>query len=268
MEKLIKSSADIIKECMGEIPKLAIVLGSGLGNLIDRMADCVSLDYSDIPGFPVSTVKGHQGKFVVGNLGSVRILAMQGRVHFYEGYSIESVVLPIYIMAELGIENLILTNAAGGIANVSVGDLMIIEDHLGFSMPNPLIGKKNSYTERFPDMSEVYKKDIIGKIKEAAKENKIDIKKGVYAYSTGPSYETPAEIKALRTLGASAVGMSTVPEALVANACSINVAAISCITNMAAGLQKEALNHEDVIKIANIANKKFTELIISAIVKL
>ncbi|MBN2652941.1 MAG: purine-nucleoside phosphorylase [Spirochaetales bacterium] len=267
-KEIVKSCAELIKEKMGKIPSTAIVLGSGLGNLVEKMSDRISLDYSDIPNFPVSTVAGHDGRFVVGKLNGVPILAMKGRVHYYEGYPVESVVLPVYIMAELGIQHLILTNAAGGVNNVEQGDLMAIEDHLGFNLQNPLIGKQNSYTERFPDMSEIYKAEMIRKLESVATELGIKLKKGVYAYSTGPTYETPAEIRAFSVLGASAVGMSTVPEAVVANACGIEVCAISCITNMAAGMQEHRLTHQEVIDTAASVNKKFTELITNFVGKL
>lgn len=241
----------------------AVVLGSGLGELGDEMEERIVIDYKDIPNFPVSTVKGHAGKLISGRLGSANLIAMQGRFHFYEGYKMPDVVFPIRVMKTLGIKRLLLTNAAGGINTTFVpGDLMVIKDHINLSMENPLIGKNfDELGPRFPDMSETYSTGLIEKLKASYKKNNIRFLSGTYVSLTGPNYETPAEIRMLRFLGADAVGMSTVPEAIAAKHCGIEVAGISCITNMAAGILNKPLNHEEVMETSNMVKDKFKAVV-------
>lgn len=244
-------------------PEIGIILGSGLGDFVDKF-DCTAISYSQIPGFETSTIQGHAGKLVFAEIQGKKTVIMQGRYHFYEGHNMETVVFPIKVMKKLGIKNLIITNAAGAVnKNFKPADLMIITDHINLMGTNPLIGKNDDeFGTRFPDMSEVYKKDLIDLAQNCAKKLKFKVQKGVYAACTGPSYETPAEIKMLKTIGADAVGMSTVPEAIVANYCGINVLGISCLTNYAAGITKTPLNHQEVIDSANQAKEKFQSLIL------
>jgi len=259
-------------------PEIGIILGSGLGDFVDNFdtdSKIASIPYSEIPGFEASAVQGHAGKlvFVKGKEEKEKILQskiphhslviMQGRYHFYEGHSIQSVVFPVKVMKKLGVKTLIITNAAGAInKKFKPADLMIITDHINLMGTNPLIGKNDeTLGTRFPDMSEIYKKNLIYTAENCAKKLGIKIQKGVYAACTGPSYETPAEIKMLKTLGADAVGMSTVSEAIVANYCGINVLGISCITNSAAGVQKTPLSHKEVVETANITKEKFQSLL-------
>lgn len=244
-------------------PEIGIVLGSGLGSFVeDRVEVEAALAYSEIPGFPVSTVPGHAGRFVLGHLGGRRVVCMQGRVHFYEGYSLREVTLPIRLMARWGIRSLLLTNAAGGInPDFRVGDFMRIRDHINFLGSNPLIGPNADGGERFPDMSEVYDRELAATLHAVADDLKIDLKAGVYLATTGPSFETPAEIRAFHTLGADAVGMSTVPEAIVARHLGLRVAGISCISNAAAGLAEGPLSHEEVGQTTANVREPFAELI-------
>lgn len=264
----VDESKAFLKEHIGNFePEFGLILGSGLGNFIEEMDVEYKFNYKDIPNFVDSTVEGHDGELVFGLIENKKVMAMRGRFHFYEGYAIEDVVFPVRVMIKLGMETLIVTNAAGGVnRDLSVGDLMIIEDHINFTGINPLIGENNSdYGPRFPDMSEVYNKELISLCEKNAKDLKIDIKKGTYMWMTGPSYETPAEIKMADKLGVSAVGMSTVPETIVANHGGINILGISCITNMASGILEEPLDHEDVILASKMVNKKFKVLIKSII---
>lgn len=245
-------------------PQIGVILGSGLGDIIEKLDVKYSLSYSDIPGFQKSTVQGHAGKLVFVEMNSKRYVFMQGRYHFYEGHSMQVVTYPIKVMKKIGVEKLVVTNAAGAVnKSFKPADLMIIKDHINLLGTNPLIGANDdSLGTRFPDMSEVYKKDLIELAKKCAKELKIKLQEGVYAACTGPSYETPTEVKMLRTLGADAVGMSTVPEAIVANYCGIKVLGISCLTNYAAGILKQPLSHQEVIDSANSAKEKFQSLLI------
>lgn len=243
-------------------PVIGIILGSGLGDLAEEI-DGISIPYSEIPGFKTSTVSGHAGKLVIGRICSKPIIAMQGRFHYYEGYSMSTVIYPIRVMKYLGIEHLIVTNAAGGI-NIAFnpGDLMLIEDHINLMGNNPLIGKNiDEVGPRFVDMSFVYNKEFRDLADNAAKKTGIKLQKGVYAAMTGPMYETPAEIRMLRILGADAVGMSTVPEVIAANHMGIKTLGISCITNMAAGILDKPLNHEEVIETCNKVKHDFIRLI-------
>lgn len=229
-------------------PEWGLVLGSGLGSLAEEITDKTVLPYGEIPGFLQSTVEGHQGRLITGLLDGKRVLAMQGRFHYYEGYALSEVTFPIRVMAALGVKKLILTNAAGGInRNFHSGDIMLLRDHINLLGSNPLRGCNIPGT-RFPDMTEVYSNNLCHIMHEAALEEKIALKEGVYCAVTGPSYETPAEIRFLGLIGADAVGMSTVPEAIVARQCELEVVGLSCITNLAAGLSLHKLNHEEVVQ--------------------
>ena len=250
-------------------PEIGIILGSGLGDFAQGF-DSIKIPYSEIPGFETSTIQGHQGQLVLGNIAGKNVVLMQGRYHFYEGHSIKSVVYPVKVMKKLGIKTLVITNAAGSVnKEFKPADLMIITDHINLMGTNPLIGEnEDDLGTRFPDMSEVYKKDLIKTAQECAKELNIEIQKGVYAAFSGPSYETPAEINMLSILGADAVGMSTIPEAIVANYCGIKVLGISCITNAAAGVNTVALSHKEVIETASIANSKFKSILLKLLEKI
>lgn len=249
-------------------PRVGIVLGSGLGGLVDRMDIVGRLPYAEVDGMPRATVDGHVGQFVFGYIGGVAVLAMQGRIHYYEGYDIKQVVFPIIKLKEAGISRLIITNAAGGVnTSLSQGMLMLISDHI-LNIPNPLIGRNNdALGKRFPDMSNIYKRELRARIREIAANNDIPLEEGVYLQLSGPSYETPAEIKMFRHLGADAVGMSTACEAVMANYLGIEVIGISCITNMAAGLH-ESLNHKEVIEAGRLAQDEFARLVELIITKL
>lgn len=248
-------------------PEIAIILGSGLGDLAEKIEEQIIIDYKDIKELPVSTVQGHKGRFIFGTLSGKKVMAMQGRFHYYEGYDIKDVVLPIRVMGELGVETIIVTNAAGGVnKEYKPGDLMIIEDHINYASINPLIGKNlDDRGDRFPDMSEAYTEKYIELVEKVAKDNKIDVKKGVYIWFTGPTYETKAEVRMARALGADAVGMSTVPEVIVARHEGINILGISCITNMASGILDQPLNHDEVVETSNKVKDKFESLILETI---
>ncbi|MDD3594481.1 MAG: purine-nucleoside phosphorylase [Candidatus Gastranaerophilales bacterium] len=243
-------------------PKTALILGSGLGDLANEVSG-VRIRYHEIPAFVQSSIEGHAGQLVIGKLEGKQVLVMQGRIHYYEGHEIQKIVYPVKVMKKLGVENLIITNAAGGVSEkVTIGDLMLINDHINFMGVNPLIGANaNDLGERFPDMSEVYNPALREKTKKIAAKLGINLKEGIYAATSGPSYETPAEIKMFRTLGADAVGMSTVPEAIVANYCGMKILGISCITNMAAGVTGKRLNHSEVIEEGQKVKENFTKLI-------
>ena len=248
-------------------PEIGIILGSGLGDFADNF-ESIKIPYTDIPGFENSEVQGHKGQLIFAKVNGKNTVMMQGRYHFYEGYSMQTVTYPIKILKKLGIKTLIITNAAGAVnENFNPGDLMLITDHINFMGTNPLIGKNDdTLGVRFPDMSEVYSKKLINLAQETAERLKIKYQKGVYAATTGPSYETPAEIRMFRLLGASAVGMSTVPEAIIANYCGLNVLGISCLTNYAAGVSNNPLNHEEVIETANKVKENF-KLLLSEFIK-
>ena len=244
-------------------PEVAVVLGSGLGDYADRVEKVATVEYTEIEGFPVSTVAGHKGRFVFGYVKDVPVVVMQGRVHYYEGYPITDVVLPIRLMGLLGAKKLILTNAAGGCnLDFKPGDLMMITDHIASFVPSPLIGPNlEELGTRFPDMSEVYSKRIQGIIEESAAKCNIDLKKGVYVQFTGPAYETPAEVRLARILGGDAVGMSTACEAVVARHMGMEVCGISCITNLAAGMSAQTLDHKEVQETADKVADSFRELV-------
>lgn len=261
--ELIEQAADYLQHKFKHIPKIGLILGSGLGVLADEIENPVKVSYGNIPGFPVTTVEGHAGQLVFGTLKGVSVVAMQGRFHYYEGYEMNSVTFPVRVMKAIGVETLLVTNAAGGIqTSFAPGDLMIIRDHINFMGTNPLIGPNESNLgTRFPDMSEAYANDLRQIAKNAAERLHIDVQEGVYLAVTGPSYETPAEIHMFRTLGADAVGMSTVPEVIVARHSGIKVLGISCITNMAAGILNQPLNHEEVIETTERVKAHFLSLV-------
>lgn len=264
MSSNFEAALQYIKSKMDSLqPKIAIILGSGLGVLSDEIENAIRIPYGDIPDFPISTVSGHAGELIIGKINNVDVIAMNGRVHYYEGHSLEEVIFPIRIFSLLGIETLILTNAAGGINTGYVpGSFMVIKDHINFAGVSPLRGKNlDEFGVRFPDMTEVYNKELVEKLKDIVYRNTQKRYEGVYAYMQGPHYETPAEVKMLRILGADAVGMSTVPEAIVARHCGIKVVGISCITNMASGISKVVLSHEEVKAIADKAKDMFKVII-------
>ncbi len=244
-------------------PEIGIILGSGLGELADEYCD-YAVSYNDIPGFVKSTVQGHKGRLVFAQINGKKVVMMQGRNHYYEGHSMREITYPVKVMKALGVKTLILTNAAGAVnESFKPSDLMIITDHINYMGANPLVGANDeTLGERFPDMTEVYKKHLIDIAEKCAKKLGIDIQKGIYWANSGPSYETPAEINMIRRLGADAVGMSTVPEAIVANYCGLDILGISCITNSASSISGRKLSHEEVIENANIAKNRFKSLIL------
>lgn len=262
MEKIL-NVCKFIKDKIENAPEVGLILGSGLGDLADEIENPIRIKYEDIPNFPVSTVKGHAGQLVFGKLSGKNVVAMQGRFHYYEGYDIEDVVFPVKVLIKLGIKSLFVTNAAGGVnEDFTPGDLMLIEDHINLAGTNPLIGKNDdSVGPRFPDMSQAYNREYMEIARAVAKDLNLDIKEGVYAWMTGPTYETPAEVRMIRTLGGDAAGMSTAPEVIIANHQGIKVLGISCITNMAAGVLDEPLNHEDVVKTSQKVKGDFQKLI-------
>ena len=267
-DKLMKCY-ESIKERIPIEPKVAIVLGSGLGDYGNEIRTVGTLSYSEINGFPISTVPGHKGQFIFGYVGEVPVVCMQGRVHYYEGYPISDVVLPTRLMHMMGAEILFLTNASGGInLSFGAGDFMMITDHISVFAPNPLIGSNiEELGTRFPDMSNVYDKELCDIIRSTAWDLDINIKEGVYAQLTGPSFETPAEIRMLKNMGVDAVGMSTVVEAIAANHCGMRICGISCVCNLAAGLSENPLSHEEVQAAAACAAPKFKKLVTESILR-
>lgn len=265
-EKLMKCFECVQKKVSFK-PELALILGSGLGDYADTMEVAETLDYHDIEGFPVSTVPGHKGRFVFGYAGGVPIVAMQGRVHFYEGYKPQDVVLPVRLMKLMGAKTLFLTNAAGGInRSFSAGDLMLITDQISMSVPSPLIGENiDELGVRFPDMSEVYSRRLRKIIENAAVTAGVPLRRGVYIQTTGPQYETPAEIRAYERLGADAVGMSTAIEAIAARHAGMEICGISCISNLAAGISVNPLTHAEVQETADRVAPLFKKLVTQAI---
>lgn len=265
-EKLMRCCEDVRKRT-GFVPRVAIVLGSGLGDYAENVQVEYELPYSEIEGFPVSTVPGHAGRFIFGYIGEIPVACMKGRVHYYEGYPVSDVVLPIRLLKLMGAEILFLTNAAGGVnTSFHAGDLMLIKDHISAFAPNPLIGPNiDELGPRFPDMSEVYDRGLQKLIAGKAKENHIYLQEGVYAQMTGPSYESPAEIRMLRALGCDAVGMSTVVEAIAANHMGMKICGVSCISNLAAGMSENPLSHKEVQEAADMAAPNFKRLVTEAV---
>lgn len=263
----MERTVDYIKSRIGDFkPEIAIVLGSGLGELADEYCE-IKLAYSEIPGFPVSTVKGHNGNLVFAKVNGKNVMMMQGRFHFYEGHSMQTVTYPIKIMKKLGVETILITNAAGGVnPYFKPSSLMIIKDHINFMGTNPLIGPNDdTLGERFPDMSEVYTKSLREIAHTCSKNLNIPVEEGIYIALTGPTYETPAEVNMVRTLGADAVGMSTVPEAIVASYLKMKVLGISCICNSAAGISTVGLSHKEVLEAAEKAKTNFKKLVLEII---
>jgi len=259
----IRQAADYILEHVSLRPQVGLILGSGLGDFADTLEDAVRVSYSDIPHFPVPTVAGHSGALVFGKKQGKTVVALQGRIHFYEGRSMAELTLPVRVLSAIGVKTLILTNACGGV-NLSFkpGDLMLISDHINFSGANPLVGPNlEEFGPRFPDVSDLYAASIRAAVKEKAAEAGIHLQEGVYLMYSGPNYETPAEIRAFRVLGADTVGMSTVPEALVAGHCGMQVLGISCVTNMAAGVLPQKLSHAEVIETAALVHDTFHALV-------
>lgn len=266
MLQAINEAASYIREKIKETPETAIILGSGLGNIVDQLRDEIAVDYESIPHFPVSTVEGHAGQLISGMLGETRVLVMAGRFHFYEGYKMEEVTFPIRVMKFLGIKTLIVSNAAGGMnPDFEIGDIMIIHDHI-HTMPNPLIGKHDpAFGARFPDMSQTYDPGLISAFKAHASELGIPVQEGCYVGVTGPTLETPKEYQYFRIIGGDAVGMSTTPEAIVAHQMGIKIFAVSVITDLGVPGKIQKLTHQDVIQAAAETAPKLTSLIIKLI---
>ena len=263
IQERIDSCVKSIRAKTGFVPRTAVVLGSGLGGFGQRVQAEAVVEYGEIQGFPVSTVPGHQGRFLFGYAGGEPVAVMQGRVHYYEGYPMEDVVLPTRVMAALGAQRLVLTNAAGGIGpDLAPGDLMLLTDHIASFVPSPLIGpNEEAFGPRFPDMTAVYSPRLREKALAAAEKRNIPLKQGVYLQTTGPQYETPAEIRMFAALGANAVGMSTACEAIAARHLGLEVCGISCVTNLAAGLGGEPLSHAEVQETADRVAQQFQDLV-------
>lgn len=270
MSEVIQQAKEAILSRIQEVPVIGLILGSGLGVLANEIEDAVCIPYEQIPHFGHSTVVGHQGQLVIGKLEGKQVVAMQGRFHYYEGHGLDTVVFPLRVMQAIGVHTLIVTNAAGGVnESYQAGDLMVIADHLNQAARNPLIGPNDdALGVRFPDMSEAYSKRLRAIAHETAGELGAPLKEGVYAWMLGPSYETPAEIRMLRFLGADAVGMSTVPEVIAARHMNLEVLGISCITNMAAGILPQPLSHEEVIETTEKVKATFLALIHGIVKKL
>ncbi|WP_416151760.1 purine-nucleoside phosphorylase [Salipaludibacillus sp. HK11] len=261
--EMIMEAKQFIEKKITTKPSIGLILGSGLGVLADEITNPVKIAYNEIPGFPTSTVAGHKGQLVIGDLQGKTVVAMQGRFHYYEGYSMDLVTLPVRVMKAIGVEQLIVTNAAGGINEAfDPGDLMIINDHINMFGTNPLIGPNDEEVGvRFPDMSQAYTKELVELAKEVADEINLKVRQGIYVGNTGPTYETPAEIRMLRTLGGDAVGMSTVPEVIVARHSGMNVLGMSCISNMAAGILDQPLTHDEVMDTTEKVRADFLQFV-------
>ena len=261
--EIIEKSIDIIRRKTDFVPEIGLILGSGLGDYAEQIENPVVIPYGEIPDFPVSTVAGHAGQFVLGTCKGKNVIAMQGRVHYYEGYSQRMITLPVRIMKRLGVQYMVLTNAAGGVnQNFDPGTLMMIRDHINYSGGNPLMGANwEEDGPRFPDMTRVYAAELRTRLRSAAAKKGIKLEEGVYMMFSGPCYETPAEVRLAGILGADAVGMSTVPEAIVCAHCGIPVIGISCITNFGAGILEQPLNHKEVVETAARVKKTFVELL-------
>ena len=269
MLKQIKETVSYIKGNINETPKVGIILGSGLGDLVDDIVVEKIIPYKEIPNFPISTVKGHKGQLLFGKVNGTNVIAMQGRFHYYEGYTMQQVTFPVRVMKLLGIETLIVSNASGGVnPNFNIGDIMLITDHINL-MPNPLIGPNiEELGPRFPDMSEAYSKELLAKVKNIAGRLNINYQTGVYAGMTGPSFETPHEYFYLNKIGADAVGMSTVPEVIVAHHMSLPVFAVSVITDLGVQDKIVKVSHEEVLKAAKLAAGKIKTLVMELIQEL
>lgn len=268
-EKLLKCY-EYYRSVTDFIPRVGLILGSGLGGYARNMKVVKEIPYGDIPGFPVSTVQGHDGKFLLGFIGDVPAVVMKGRVHYYEGYAMEDVVLPVRLMERMGIETLFLTNASGGMGKgFQVGDFMMITDQISSFVPSPLIGENVSELgERFPDMTHIYDRELMDVIRKTAAEEEIPIREGIYLQTSGPNFESPAEIRMYALLGADAVGMSTACEAIAARHAGLRVCGISCVSNMASGLSDEELSHLDVQAVADRRSGEFERLVTRIIEKL
>ena len=261
MLQKIQETAEFLKSKMTTAPETAIILGTGLGSLVNEITDKYEIKYEDIPNFPLSTVEGHSGKLIFGKLGNKEIMAMQGRFHFYEGYSMKEVTFPVRVMRELGIKTLFVSNAAGGMSpDFIIGDLMIITDHINMFPEHPLRGKNIPYGDRFPDMSQAYSSELIAMAKEIAKEKGIRVVEGVYLGTQGPTFETPSEYRMFHRMGGDAVGMSTVPEVIVARHCGIRVFGISVITDLGVEGKIVEVSHEEVQKADDEAQPRMTTI--------
>ena len=259
----LNQAKQFLQDQLKVTPKVGLILGSGLGVLAEQISQPVRIPYQEIPGFPESTVEGHAGQLVIGQLNGVDVVAMQGRFHYYEGYGLDAVTFPVRVMKAIGIEILFVTNAAGGVnEDFKPGNLMLITDHINNTGQNPLIGPNDdSQGVRFPDLSTAYNRDLQTLARQVAKELTIDLKEGVYVWNTGPTYETPAEVKVLQAVGGDAVGMSTVPEVIVARHIGLDVLGISCISNMAAGILDEKLSHDEVIETTESVRETFISFV-------
>ena len=259
----IPAAADYIKSRVGAGPTVGMILGSGLGDYADLLEDPIRIPFSQVPNFPTPTVPGHSGALVFGRRQGKDVVILQGRIHYYEGLPMQEITLPVRVLAALGVKQLVLTNACGGVNTAfQPGDLMLISDHINFSGANPLIGPNlDAFGPRFPDCSDIYTRSLRDAIREKAGSAGISLREGVYAMYSGPNYETPAEIRMFRCMGADVVGMSTVPEALVAAHCDMQVVGISCITNMAAGVLPQKLSHQEVMETAALVHDKFQTLL-------
>ncbi len=267
LKKELDACVDVVRKQTALQPELGLVLGSGLGFLADQVVDPVFVDYHDLPGFPVSTVPGHAGRLVLGTLADRPVAVMQGRFHYYEGYPMDRITIGVRLMARLGAKAFVITNAAGGIrADLQPGDLMLIRDHINLMGSNPLIGENHDELgPRFPDMSDAYSAELRTQARAVAAGLGILVKEGVYAAFTGPSYETPAEIRLLNILGADTVGMSTIPEVIAATHMGRQVLGISCVSNLAAGISPEPLSHAEVTETADRVRDVFSRLVLALV---
>jgi purine-nucleoside phosphorylase len=270
MNQTIAHIVNKLKQHTNAIPEVAIVLGSGLGNFVKCLEQKKEIAYAALKGLPKSTVAGHSGKFIFGKIEGVSVVCMQGRFHLYEGYSAKQVTLPIYVLKELGVKTLVVTNASGAVnTSYSAGDLMIINDHINFTGQNPLVGEHNKLEgSRFIDMSDAYHNPYVTKLNEIAKKQNIEVKNGTYIQFLGPNYETPAEVKMARIMGADAVGMSTVIEVIAGVDAGLKIAGVSAISNMAVGVSDEAVTHEKVLETMKLTEQKFTKLLVEFVKQL
>ena len=266
----VQETVSFIRSKTDMQPKIGVVLGSGLGAFGEMLEEACIIPYSEVPHFAASTAPGHKGRLIIGKMAGKTLLCMQGRFHYYEGYTLQQVTYPVRVMKALGIETLILTNSSGGLdPDFQAGELMLITDHINNMGVNPLIGpNEDDFGARFPDMTMAYSKELKQIARDAAKARGVNLREGVYVAFTGPSYETPAEIRMWQKLGASAVGMSTVPEAIVASHCKLRLLAMSCVTNLAAGILDVPLTGEEVIEVANLAGEKFTGLLAEIVARI